>query len=468
MVETDTNPDESATTRAQRYERGRSLRSACPRSSHATWKPSDDRFDPLELIEQSNEGRIPGLIPLRNQRMAQSPFGFFRGSAIVQARDLLQTPVTGVTVQLCGDCHIMNFGGFASPERTLIFDINDFDETFPGPWEWDIKRLAASLVLAARDRSFSADAASDAVLATIASYRERMAEYAKLSPLDVWYTQIAFADLNAFLRRNADIFGDPEDVERFARKRTSEDMFPKLTEIENGHAKIVDDPPLVYHFHQYVDDWDATLRAFLDRYRHTLLSDRQQLFDRYRFEDFAVKVVGVGSVGTRCAIALFLADEADPLFLQAKEARQSVLELPGAPSRFAHQGERVVRGQRLMQAASDIFLGWAEVPGAHDYYVRQLRDMKISVRIDGFRPRTLSDYGSICGWALAKAHAKAGDAATIAGYLGNGDRFDRAIAEYAGAYADQVERDFEAFKAAVDAGRFPIETGDFSDPEFLP
>jgi uncharacterized protein (DUF2252 family) len=373
-----------------------------------------------------------------------------------------------VTVQLCGDCHIMNFGGFASPERTLIFDINDFDETFPGAWEWDIKRLTASLVLAARDRSFSADSASDAVLATVASYRERMAEYAKLSPLDVWYTQIAFVDLSAFLRRNADIFGDPQDVERFARKRTSEDMFPKLTSIENGHAKIVDDPPLVYHFHQYVDDWDATLRAFLDRYRHTLISDRRQLFDRYHFEDFAVKVVGVGSVGTRCAIALFLADEADPLFLQAKEARQSVLELPGAPSRFAHQGERVVRGQRLMQAASDIFLGWAEVPDAHDYYVRQLRDMKVSVRIDTFRARTLIDYGAICGWALAKAHAKAGDAATIAGYLGNGDRFDRAIADYACAYADQVERDFEAFKAAVHDGRFPIETGDFADPEFLP
>jgi uncharacterized protein (DUF2252 family) len=466
MVDT---PDiASETTRAERYDRGRALRSTCPRSSHAIWKTPADRFDPLALIEESNVGRIPGLLPLRNERMVQSPFAFFRGTAIVQARDLLQTPVTGVTAQLCGDCHIMNFGGFATPERNLIFDINDFDETFPGAWEWDVKRLTVSLVLAARDRSFSADTGTDAVLAAVASYREHMAEYAELSPLDVWYTQIAFADLNAFIRRNADIFGDPRDVERYARKRTSEDVFPKLTSIEDGHAKIVDNPPLVYHFHQYIDDWDATLRAFLEKYRQTLISDRRQLFDRYRFEDFAVKVVGVGSVGTRCTVALFLADQTDPLFLQAKEARRSVLELPGTPSRFAHQGERVVRGQRLMQAASDIFLGWAEVPGAHDYYLRQLRDMKVSVRIDTFRARTLVDYGVICGWALAKAHAKAGDAATIAGYLGSGDRFDRAIAEYASAYADQVERDYEAFESAVRAGRFPVEAGAFSEPDFLP
>jgi uncharacterized protein (DUF2252 family) len=455
--------------RAQRYERGRALRSACPRSAHATWEPRDDSNDPLALIEESNVGRIAGLIPVRYARMAQSPFAFFRGSAIVQARDLFGSPVSGTTVQLCGDCHVMNFGGFATPERNLIFDINDFDETFPGPWEWDVKRLAVSIVLAARSRSFPADLARDAVGEAVASYRTRMSEYARLSPLDVWYTQIGFADLNAFFRRNADVFGDLQDVERFALGRTSETIFPKLTAVVDGRARIVDDPPLVYHFHEYVDQWEAMIHAFFERYRASLAPDRRQLFDRYRFEDIAIKVVGVGSVGTRCTIALFLADDTDPLFLQAKEARRSVLE-SARPSqaRFAHQGERVVIGQRSMQAASDIFLGWAEVPGSDDYYVRQLRDMKVSVDIAAFRRRTLVDYAVICGWALARAHAKAGDAATIAGYVGTGDRFDRAITHYASAYGDQVERDFALFLSAIRSGRISIETGDFAPVEFLP
>jgi len=422
----------------------------------------------MALVEASNAGRIPGLVPVRYGRMMQSPFAFFRGTAIVQARDLLGSPSTGVSVQLCGDCHIMNFGGFATPERNLIFDINDFDETYPGPWEWDVKRLTVSLVLAARVRGFPQDVARDAARAATASYREKLFAFAQLSPLDVWYTRIGFADLSKFFQRNADVIGTLQDAERYARARTSETVFPKLTTVKDGHATILDDPPLVYHFHQYLQDWETMIAAFFERYRRSLASDRQRLFERYAFQDVAVKVVGVGSVGTRCTIALFLADEIDPLFLQIKEARQSAIEPPGAQGRFAHEGERVVLGQRLMQAASDIFLGWAEVPGSEDYYVRQLRDMKVSVDINAFRARTLIDYGVACGWALARAHAKAGDAATIAGYLGRGDRFDRAVARYACAYADQVERDFAAFEAGIRSGRFPVETGDFKDVDFPP
>ena len=456
-----------ATTRAQRLAAGRALRTACPRSRQATWHRADS-VDALALIEESNAGRVPGLVPVRYGRMAQSPFAFFRGSSIVQARDLLTTPSTGVKVQLCGDCHIMNFGGFATPERNLVFDINDFDETYPGPWEWDVKRLAVSLVLAGRDRRFAQDIAREAVRSAVASYRERLFGYAQLSPVDVWYTRIGFGDLSGFFRKNVAALGTLQGAERYAEHRTSERIFPKLSAIADGHARILDEPPLVYHFHQYVDEWDGMVHAFFERYRRTLIADRQRLFEHYTFQDIAVKVVGVGSVGTRCAIALFLADETDPLFLQIKEARRSVLELPDSPPLFAHQGERVVTGQRLMQAASDIFLGWAEVPGSQDYYVRQLRDMKVSVDIETFRPRTLIDYGAVCGWALARAHAKAGDAATIAGYLGRADRFDRAIARYANAYADQVERDFAAFKAAIQSGRFTVETGDFKDVDFLP
>lgn len=456
-------------TRAQRYEQGRAQRSACPRSSQGTWELRDPNVDPIALIEESNVGRVPGLVPVRYARMAPSPFTFFRGSAMVQAQDLRSTPASGTTVQLCGDCHIMNFGGFATPERNLIFDINDFDETFPGPWEWDLKRLTVSLVLAARDRGFSKSVARDAVLATVASYRERLTEYAGLTPLDIWYTQLEFAALTVFFQRNADVFGGLEEAEQFARGRTSETAFPKLATVQNGRATIVDHPPLVYHFHEHVADWDALIGKFLAEYRESLTADRRLLFDRYRFEDLAIKVVGIGSVGTRCTIALFIADETDALFLQAKEARRSVLEAPDTKSPFADEGERVVYGQRLMQAASDIFLGWAAFPSSqHFYYVRQLRDMKVSIDLEKFRPRTLIDYGAICGWVLARAHAKGGDGVAIAGYLGKSDGFDRAMAAYASAYANQVERDYEAFQAAIRSGRLKTETGDFTDQDFLP
>jgi uncharacterized protein (DUF2252 family) len=444
-------------TREERCERGRALRAQCPRSNQAAWNARDDSVDPLTLIEASNAGRIPGLIPVRYRRMAQSPFAFFRGSAIVQARDLLTAPVSGPHVQLCGDCHIANFGGFATPERNLIFDINDFDETFAGPWEWDVKRLTTSLVLAARDRGFSKGVARDAARDAAASYRERMAQYAGLSTLDVWYVQIAFAELAGFFKRNAALWGSLPQIEKYARERTSETVLPKLATVRDGRLAIVDDPPLIYHFHEHAAESEAIVREFFQRYRHSLNHDRRRLFDRYQLQDTAVKVVGIGSVGTRCAIALFMSDGTDPLFLQIKEARRSVLESPSASQgQVVHQGERVVNGQRLMQAASDIFLGWAEVPNS-EYYVRQLRDMKVSVDLERFTGSTLIDYGALCGWALARAHAKAGDAATVAGYLGRSDRFDRAIARYASAYADQVERDFERFTAAIRDGRISID-----------
>jgi uncharacterized protein (DUF2252 family) len=442
-------------TREERYERGRNLRKQCPRSSHAVFNERAGDFDALSLIEQSNRGRIPGLIPVRYQRMSQSAFAFFRGCAIVQARDLLATPVSGPVVQLCGDCHIANFGGFATPERNLVFDINDFDETFPGPWEWDVKRLATSLVLAARDLGFSKAVAREAVVEAVASYRVRTAAYAQLSTLDVWYRQIDFDDLADFFKRNAAVSGTLGAVEKYARSRTSESVFPKLATVRDGRPAIVDDPPLIYHFHQHLAEAETILRELFERYRHSLSDDRRRLYDRYTLQDVAIKVVGIGSVGTRCAVALFTSDSTDPLFLQVKEARRSVLQAPAdAEPADEHQGERVVNGQRLMQAASDIFLGWTQVPTSHEYYVRQLRDMKVSVDLDQLERSALIDYGTVCGWALARAHAKAGDPATIAGYLGRGDNFELAVAQYAATYANQVERDFEAFGAAVDAGRF--------------
>ena len=450
------------TSRGDRYERGQSLRTQCPRSSHAALNTRDGSADPLHLIEESNAGRIPGLIPVRYQRMAQSPFAFFRGCAIIQARDLLTTPVSGPIVQLCGDCHLLNFGAFATPERNLVFDINDFDETFSGPWEWDVKRLATSLVIAAGDRGFSRSVSRDAARAAVASYRERMAQYAALSTLDVWYVQIGLTELADFFKRHAAFFGAglPE-VERYARERSSESVFPKLATMRDGRPTIVDNPPLIYHFRDHAAEAERFMRAFFDGYRSSLPADRRRLFDRYTLQDIAIKVVGVGSVGTRCAVALFMSDATDPLFLQIKEARRSVLESPSATqSSPEHQGERVVNGQRLMQAASDIFLGWADLPRYGEYYVRQLRDMKVSAAIGRFAPSTLVDYGVVCGWALARAHAKAGDAATIAGYLGRADRFDRAIAQYASAYADQIERDFEQFTAAIRSGRISLDAGD--------
>jgi uncharacterized protein (DUF2252 family) len=456
-----------ALCKSERHKQGKALREKCPRTAHAEWKPRSKSQDIIKLLEESDVDRIPGLIPVKYQRMAESPFKFFRGAAIIQARDLANTPVSGITVQACGDSHLMNFGGFASPERTLVFDINDFDETFPGPWEWDIKRLGASLVLAARDRRFSEHIAKNAVRAAAASYRERMSEFAEMTVLDTWYTQVNADAILEYFRKDPNFFARLSKKQKQAHSRTSEAVVPKLTAVVDGRRQIKDNPPVLFHVQQNIRDFENANWNRIEQYRKSLQADRLKLFDRYRFQDSAIKVVGVGSVGTRCYVLLFLAEEDDPLFLQAKEARRSVLESPHGKSRFAHQGIRVVTGQRLMQAASDIFLGWFRSAYGHDYYVRQFRDMKVSAEPETFKPSTLEAYATMCGWALARAHAKAGDAAMIAGYLGSKDTIDEALVQYSTAYADQAERDFLAFKASIRSGRLSTEPTKGAGLEFL-
>jgi uncharacterized protein (DUF2252 family) len=457
----------STSSRSERRKQGKLLREKCIRTSHAEWKARSKSHDIVTLLEESDANRIPGLIPVKYQRMAVSPFTFFRGAAILQARDLASAPVSGITVQACGDCHLANFGGFASPERVLVFDINDFDETFPGPWEWDMKRLGASLVLAARDRSFPKSVADEAVRAAAASYRERMAEFAEMKVLDTWYTQIDSAALREHFRKDTDMTARLSRKQKQARSQNSEAVIPKLTAVVNGRRKINDNPPVIYHSAGDSREFEKNLVKYTEEYKKSLQLDRQELVGRYHFQDIALKVVGVGSVGTRCYLALFLADEDDPLFLQIKEARRSVLESPRGKSRFAHQGLRVVAGQRVMQAASDIFLGWFRSSQRHDYYVRQFRDMKVSAEIETFLPRTLIAYATMCGWAVARAHAKAGDPAMIAGYLGSNDQFDKALAQYSEAYADQAERDFETFQRAIRSGRLSTDVEKGAGLEFL-
>jgi uncharacterized protein (DUF2252 family) len=443
--------------RANRKLLGKALRKACPRSSHADVILGQAERDPLALIEQSNQGRVEKLLPIRFTRMAESAFAFFRGTAILQAHDLKGTPSAGVTVQCCGDCHLMNFGGFATPERALVFDINDFDETHPGPFEWDVKRLAVSFVLAARWLEFSDADARQPLQALLAAYRTTQARFAEMTVLETWYARIAFDDV---LHNPAN---DPKYLKRLkkavekARENTSEHVFHKITTTVEGKPRIVDQPPLLYHADPAEFDVGRDVLPFLANYRSSLSRDRQALFDRYQLVDGAYKVVGVGSVGTRCYILLFLGNQDDHLFLQVKEARPSVLEGLAGPAEFANNGERVVSGQRLMQAASDIFLGWSRAPQG-DFYIRQMRDMKLAPNLAGYTLAMLTDYADLCGRGLARAHAKSGEAATITGYLGNGSAFDEAVTHYALAYADQVAKDYDRFKAATRSGRFPVET----------
>jgi len=344
-------------SRIERRKQGKALREKCPRTSQAEWEPRKKSQDIVKLLEESDEDRIAGLIPVKYQRMAVSPFTFFRGAAILQARDLANAPVSGITVQACGDCHLANFGGFASPERVLVFDINDFDETFPGAWEWDIKRLAVSLVLAARDQGFSKSVADEAVRAAAASYRERMAEFAEMKTLETWYAQVSFDAIKELFRKDADISARLLKKQKQARSQNSEAVIPKLTTVVDGRRQIKDNPPVIYHFREFSRSFDKHNAKFIEEYKASLQIDRRHLFERYQLQDSAIKVVGVGSVGTRCYLSLFLAEEDDPLFLQVKEARRSVLEKPRGKSRYAHQGFRVVEGLRVMQGASDIFLG---------------------------------------------------------------------------------------------------------------
>jgi uncharacterized protein (DUF2252 family) len=440
---------------AKRRGEGRAHRQHCPRSSHAELGFAADGRDIVAMIEASSEDRLANLIPVRYSRMIESPFAFFRGSAVVQASDLAKSPASGIKVQACGDAHLMNFGGFATPERNLAFDLTDFDETFPAPWEWDVKRLCASLALAARWRGFSSAQGRDAVNGAVSSYRARMAAFADMPTMAVWYSRVNLLELveqakgDRRLQRLLD-----RDIRR-AQTDTSEHVYGKITTIVNGATRFIDRPPLLSHPSQ---DLHTLGRAFLKRYGTTLREDFRALLGRFRLVDAALKVVGVGSVGTRCYIVLLLGEHDEPLFLQVKEARRSVLEMHAGPSPWHNQGERVVAGQHLMQAVSDIFLGWARGPEGRDFYVRQLHDMKVAAELDQMDASELALYGRLCGAALARAHAKAGQAPPISGYLGSSDAFDDAIDKYARAYADQVERDYESFRAAARSGRIRTET----------
>jgi uncharacterized protein (DUF2252 family) len=437
-------------SREERIQIGKSLRERLPRSSHAVWQPPAAGREPIEIIEASNRGRLQELIPIRYGRMLRSPFTFLRGSAALMAYDLATTPKTDIIVQACGDCHLLNFGFFATPERNLVFDINDFDETLPAPWEWDLKRLVVSFVIAGRDSDLSDRESKAAAIDCARSYREHLREYSRLSPLEVWYTRIG-AEQAIEMSPDEKTRKIREQIMAKARERIIEHLYPKIVTQTGGRNRFVDQPPILYHVNE--PDWETIVREGLEDYRQSLPEERRVLFDRYQLEDFALKVVGIGSVGTRCYIALLFSEDNHPLILQVKEACPSVLEPYTAKSQYENQGQRVVTGQRLMQSSSDIFLGWTRGRGGKDFYLRQLRDMKFSLPIEGVSAVQLQRYAEFCGWTLARAHAKSGDAATISGYLGKGDQFDLAMGEFAIAYADQTERDHAALVDAVKTGR---------------
>ena len=458
---------------AERAARGKAARAEVPRDSHAEFDPPSDRPDPISLLEEQARARVPELIPVRWGRMMVSPFTYYRGAALPMASDLAATPVSGLAVQACGDAHLSNFGLFGSAERRLMFDVNDFDETLPGPWEWDVKRLAASLEVAGRDNGFPGKQRREIVTAAVSRYRQAMREFAAMTNLDVWYAHADITQLRAQfdsqLRARQRKYLDKGLAK--ARTRDSMQELAKLTRVAGGRPRIVSDPPLLVPVDELIPaerdraSVEEELKGLIAKYQRTLETDRRYLLQQFEFCDMARKVVGVGSVGTRCWIILMLGrDETDPLFLQVKEAEASVLSRFVGASKYANQGQRVVVGQRLMQAASDIFLGWQRNPAGmdgqpRDFYVRQLRDWKFSMEIGLLRPEGLQMYGSLCGWTLARAHARYGDRIAIAAYLGNSDVFDRAITKFAAAYADQNERDYQSLVDAVKSGRITAEHG---------
>ncbi len=470
-------PERGRRTKAERVARGKAARAQVPRQAHAAFDPPSDRPDPLALLAEQAASRVPELVPVRYGRMMVSPFTYFRGAALPMASDLAATAVSGLAVQACGDAHLSNFGIFGSAERRLVFDVNDFDETLPGPWEWDVKRLAASMEVAARSGGFPAKARREIALATVARYRQAMREFAGMGDLDVWYAHADADQLRAQLETQ--LKGRQRKVvdKDLAKARTRDSMqeLARLTKLVDGRPRIISDPPLLVPIDELIAGQGgkqggepglrSQLAVLLARYRRTLETDRRHLLDRFELVDVARKVVGVGSVGTRCWIVLMLgSDESDPLFLQVKEAEKSVLSRFAGASKHANQGQRVVAGQRLMQASSDIFLGWQRIDAgldeqSRDFYVRQLRDWKFSIDIETMAPDDMRLYGQLCGWTLARAHARSGDRIAIAAYLGRSDVFDRAIAEFATAYADQNERDHAALVAAVASGQVTAERG---------
>ena len=456
----------------ERVARGKAARNEVPRGSHGRWEPAVNRPDPIALLEEQAQSRVPELVPIRYGRMLVSPFTFYRGAALIMAADLAPTPRSGLSTQVCGDAHLSNFGVFASPERQLMFDINDFDETAPGPWEWDVKRLAASFEIAGRDRGFSPADRRAVVSAGVAEYRTRMRQAAAMRNLDVWYSHIEIEQLFEQIRAGTTAKQQAKARANIAKARTRDSMqaFSKLTHEVDGRPWITADAPLVVPIEDLMpagserDAVEEELRGLLRSYRRTLETDRRHLLENFDYVHAARKVVGVGSVGTRAWILLMLGrDGQDPLFLQAKEAQESVLERFVGKSRYPNHGQRVVAGQRLMQAASDIFLGWQRVTGfdgqVRDFYLRQLRDWKGSAEVETMSASLMAMYSRVCGATLARAHARSGDRIAIASYLGGSDAFDRAIADFSSSYADQNERDYQALVDAVGSGRLTAQTG---------
>jgi uncharacterized protein (DUF2252 family) len=478
-------PEDTAATHAEGEAKGREARDRVGRRSHGEWDASPDRRDPIEILQEQAKSREPELVPIRHGRMSASPFAFYRGGAAIMAADLAATPASGLRAQLCGDAHLSNFGAFASPERQLMFDINDFDETLPGPWEWDVKRLVASLAVAGRSNGFSRRERATVLLAATRSYREAMSGFAASGALAVWYTTLTVDEVYAEIRarvgrrkttknskavskaeRTALAGGDTFIAK--AKTRDHLDSFRKLTRIVDEKVRIVSDPPVIVPADELfprleAGQFEETVSHFLETYGATLMTDRRHLLHEFRFADLARKVGGVGSVGNRVWIALMLGGDDEPLFLQIKEARASVLEPYLGASEYALHGERVVAGQRVMQASSDIFLGWHEMKGldgvAREFYVRQLKDWEGSWPVDEMSPEAMTLYGTFCAKTLSRAHARSGERVAIAAYLGSSDAFDRAIARFAEAYADQNERDYKAFVDAVRDGRIEAQEG---------
>ena len=440
-------------SRDEAYNLGKQLRKACPRNSHATWKAAQGRPDAVQLVLEAEKGRMAELLPLRHGRMVRSAFTFYRGAALTMAADLASSPVSGIRVQACGDAHLCNFGGFATPERHVIFSINDLDETLPAPWEWDVKRLAASFVVACRDNGLSEEVGKDTVTTAVRSYRESMAEFSQMKTLELWYFSLELDDLIAKIKDPAIRKRGVGRLRKERGKSIAEDVFPKLVEHKGDKPIIKDQLPTIFHLDGHPPgEIQKALRDALAIYRESLNTATRSLLDRYELFDAAIKVVGIGSVGTFCWVFLFMAAEGDPLFLQVKEARTSVLEPYAGASVFPNHGQRVVNGYRLMQSASDMFIGWSQGPKRH-FFIRQLRDIKVSAAVESFNAATMETYAAWCGRALAMSHARSGMSVPLSGYMGKSEAFDKAIAAFAAAYADQNEKDHAALKKAIRAGK---------------